>query len=128
MTENMRGEGKRERTPEEIFEATLNYGFANYPLTPMEIERMIKNLKEEEISPDVPSVIRKVLEEKTNHQGDLREIESLVTFCEQHNISLDIRELDEIEQRWGGFMDSGRLRDSLQRMRIAKLKKHFKPD
>lgn len=89
MAENMRGRegGEKQHTPEEILEGEISYGFAEYPMTPDEIERRIRRVKEKGINPDVPSVIRKVLKRMvaTGLSAD-REIASLIVFCKLHNI------------------------------------------
>ena len=129
--EHYGGGNEKEKTPEEILEGEIKYGFAEDPMSPDEIERRIRHVKERGINPDVPPVIRKILKERVCGHGDFREIESLLIFCEQQGIFFDAKELDEIEheirQKFGGG-DSARLTDLLQAINIAKLKKHFKGD
>jgi len=79
-------EGKKKRTPEEEFEGTLRAKFAAYPLTPEEIERIIRDLKNKGVEPDVGQVVRKVLKDKIRKDSDHREIISLIAFCKLHNI------------------------------------------
>lgn len=99
----MEEEGKREKTPEEILEAELYIGFANYPLTPDEIERMIRKLESGGIKPDVGKVVRRVLKchVATGPSAD-REIASLIVFCKLHDIpyeeDYDAEQLREIER------------------------------
>ena len=87
MAENKHREGEGTRTPEETAEGILRAEFAANPLTPEEIERVFRDLKSEGVNPDVSKVVRKVLKRMVavGHSAD-REIESLIAFCELHNI------------------------------------------
>ncbi len=80
------GEGGK-RTPEEEAEGILGVKFADGPLTPEEIERLFRKLKNEGIEPNIGQVVRKVLKRMvaTGLSAD-REIASLIVFCKLHNI------------------------------------------
>ncbi len=100
-------------TGEAILEATLKYKFAENPLTVLEIEWIIEDLKKEGISAEVGPVIREVLKNKVRHHGDHREIESLVAFCEKHGISYEadfsaeeIERLNKIAREYKFRMES----------------------
>lgn len=106
MAEKMRVEegGEKQYTPEQILEKEIRYGFAEYPLSPDEIERRIRLVvKEKGINPEVGPVIRKILKRMvaTGPSAD-REIASLIAFCKLHNIpyaeDYSAEKLEEMER------------------------------
>jgi len=86
MAERLRGEGEKERTPEEIFEGALRAKVAVSPLVPEEIERLIRDLGKEGINPDVGKVVRKMLKDRISRNSDHRDIITLIVFCKLHAI------------------------------------------
>jgi len=107
MAENIRREGERKRTPEEIAEGTLMAGFASDPLTPEEIERVFRNLKNEGVNPDVGQVVRKVLKRMVAVHSVDREAVSLIAFCKLHNIPYEGDYSAEELERMGRFYNYG---------------------
>ncbi|MFA5412975.1 MAG: hypothetical protein WC348_00295 [Patescibacteria group bacterium] len=107
MAENIRREGERKRTPEEIAEGTLMAGFASDPLTPEEIERVFRNLKNEGVNPDVGQVVRKVLKRMVAVHSADREAVSLIAFCKLHNIPYEDDYSAEELERMGRFYNYG---------------------
>ena len=104
----MRGEeGSEKKTPEEYAEGFLRAKFAVDPLTPEEIERVFRNLKDEGINPDVGQVVRKVLKRMVAIHSADREAISLIAFCKLHNIPYeDDYSAGELE-RMGRFYNYG---------------------
>jgi hypothetical protein len=120
MAENTHREGEAAETPEEIFEGTLRAKFAANPLTPEEIEWVIRDLEKEGVKPDVNSVIRKMLKDYIcSRSADHRDIDTLFNFAQGHGISYSDPEIVSAYQTFLKEDLPRRVNDTLSLIKIT---------